>query len=306
MFNPFQWLRDLAVREHGDHASKLRQAVYCVAAIIVAIVLWKVPQRQSLQPKDQFAQENAARTTLAQILGGTVLLGGLYTSVKTFGLSRQGHITDRFTKAIEQLGKTDGTTPNIEVRLGAIYSLERIALDSPRDHWTIMEVLTAYVRQNAPLDPNRPYTEGERPRTDIQAILTVLGRRETGPNRERFGQSLDLTKSRLCGANLRKANLRWVDLGQTNLQWARLRQANLQQAKLVGANLEGARPVEANLRETDLADAVLHNTFLALADLRDAHVTVDQIKSAQQWTEANYSSTFRAELGLPPESDGGV
>ena len=62
----------------------------------------------------------------------------------------QGHITDRFTKAIEQLGKLDGERPNIEVRLGAIYALERIAIDSPRDQWTIMEILTAYVRQNAP------------------------------------------------------------------------------------------------------------------------------------------------------------
>jgi hypothetical protein len=40
--------------------------------------------------------------------------------------------------------------PNVEVRLGAIYALERIAYDSPRDHWPIIEVLTAYVRQNAP------------------------------------------------------------------------------------------------------------------------------------------------------------
>lgn len=65
----------------------------------------------------------------------------------------QGHITDRYTKAIEQLGKLDGDKPNIEIRLGAIYALERIARDSPRDHWTIMEVLTAYVRQNAPAAP---------------------------------------------------------------------------------------------------------------------------------------------------------
>ena len=65
----------------------------------------------------------------------------------------QGHITDRYTKAIEQLGKLDGDKPNIEIRLGAIYALERIARDSPRDHWTIMEVLTAYVRQNSPAAP---------------------------------------------------------------------------------------------------------------------------------------------------------
>src|SRR3982751_6161439 len=41
---------------------------------------------------------------------------------------------------------TKGGGPNLEVRLGAIYALERIPRDSERDHWPIMEVLCAYVR----------------------------------------------------------------------------------------------------------------------------------------------------------------
>ena len=58
------------------------------------------------------------------------MLAGLYSSVQTFNLSRDGQITDRFTKAIEQLGATvsgpDGNPkPKLEVRLGAIYALER-------------------------------------------------------------------------------------------------------------------------------------------------------------------------------------
>jgi hypothetical protein len=107
--------------------------------------------------------------------------------------AEQGHITDRFTKAIEQLG-----SEKLAVRLGAIYALERLSKDSKEDHWTIMEVLTAYVRDNAPWPPKQavgnPFAElqasdGEpkisagheqkiRPATDIQAILTVLGRRD--------------------------------------------------------------------------------------------------------------------------------
>ncbi len=38
---------------------------------------------------------------------------------------------------------------NLEVRLGGIYALERIAHDSPKNQSTIMEVLTAYVRENS-------------------------------------------------------------------------------------------------------------------------------------------------------------
>ncbi|MCB1417506.1 MAG: pentapeptide repeat-containing protein [Notoacmeibacter sp.] len=41
------------------------------------------------------------------------------------------------------------TVPNLEVRIGAIYALERIAQDSLRDHIQIMEILCAYIRENA-------------------------------------------------------------------------------------------------------------------------------------------------------------
>ena len=93
------------------------------------------------------------------------------------------------------------------VRLGAIYALERISRDSRRDHWTIMETLTAFVRERAPWPPrqavinpfvelqsssaveeSRPAEQADkeaepasvevRPATDIQAVLTVLGRRD--------------------------------------------------------------------------------------------------------------------------------
>ncbi|MFN7523786.1 MAG: hypothetical protein ACK5RD_11680, partial [Aphanizomenon sp.] len=60
--------------------------------------------------------------------------------------ANQKQITERFSKAIEQLG-----SDKPEVILGGIYTLERIARDSKPDQWTIMEVLTAFVRQNAPI-----------------------------------------------------------------------------------------------------------------------------------------------------------
>src|SRR5688572_4914588 len=106
-------------------------------------------------------------------------------------IDRESQITNRFTQAVAQLGAElkDGQ-PNLEVRLGGIYALERIARDSPRDHWTIMEVLTAYVRQNArwasfsatedvsiEAKPQTEQVSTVSPRTDVQAILTVLGRR---------------------------------------------------------------------------------------------------------------------------------
>jgi hypothetical protein len=83
----------------------------------------------------------------------------------------------------------------LEVRLGGIYSLERISKESSDDYWTVMETLTAFVRERARWkEPDQGVmesvarfyenTEGERtgqlrrkPPTDIAAVLTVISRR---------------------------------------------------------------------------------------------------------------------------------
>ena len=302
MPQPLQKLREYARK----HEEKLRQAAPTLGVIAVLVlviagiwVVWRVPQLQVQHSLDtalrndsakQLELEDNFRKTIVQTLGGAIVLLGLYYSARTFGLSRQGQITDRFTKAIEQLGKLDGERPNIEVRLGGIYALERIAIDSPRDHWTTMEVLTAYVRQNAPLDPSRPYTKGETPRTDIQAIITVLGRRKTGLTRERTGQRLDLSASRLCGASLdslnlqgaylHESNLQGASLTETNLQAANLREANLQTARLTGVNLQNANLREANLQAADLREANLQSARMTGANLQTAVLTEANLQGA--------------------------
>lgn len=54
-------------------------------------------------------------------------------------ISREGQVTERFTRAVDQLG-----SEHLDVRLGAPYALERIAHDSATDRRTIGEILTAY------------------------------------------------------------------------------------------------------------------------------------------------------------------
>jgi uncharacterized protein YjbI with pentapeptide repeats len=309
MPQPLQKLREYT-RKHDE---KLRQAAPTLGVLAVLVlviagiwVVWRVPQLQVQHSLDTALQANRAkqlelednfRKTIMQGLGGAIVLLGLYYSARTFGLSRQGHITDRFTKAVDQLGKVDGNNPNIEVRLGGIYALERIAIDSPRDHWNIMEVLTAYVRQNAPLDPGRPYTEGEEPRTDIQAILTVLGRRKTGPTRERPNQRLDLSASRLCGASLDSVNLQGASLWEANLQGASLTEANLQAANLQEANLQAARLTGVNLQTANLREANLEAADLRESNLQSARLTGANLQTAVL-TEANLQGAWLIKANL--------
>jgi hypothetical protein len=78
-------------------------------------------------------------------------------------LTRQGQITERFESAIAQLGAADDGNPRLEVRLGGIYALEQIAKDSTEYYGPVIEVLTAYVRQNAPWPP-KPQKEKDTER----------------------------------------------------------------------------------------------------------------------------------------------
>jgi hypothetical protein len=90
-------------------------------------------------------------------------------------------------------------------RMGGIYALERISQESPRDYWTVMENLTAFVRERTQRTEAERLAErltkprdqriaehayelweiagrlqemyGKPPATDIEAVLTVVHRR---------------------------------------------------------------------------------------------------------------------------------
>ena len=69
-----------------------------------------------------------------------------------------------------------------------------------------MAVLTAYVREQAPRPEEDTHHRAEKPPPNIQAILTVLGRRET-TGKDRGTDRLDLSGTRLVRADLTDANL---------------------------------------------------------------------------------------------------
>lgn len=77
---------------------------------------------------------------MAQIFGGVAIAIGIYYTWGYLTTAREGQITERFTRAVDQLGND-----KLEIRLGGIHALERIADESNRDYWPIMEILTAYI-----------------------------------------------------------------------------------------------------------------------------------------------------------------
>ncbi|GAB2802230.1 hypothetical protein GCM10027176_03410 [Actinoallomurus bryophytorum] len=175
--------------------------------------------------------------------------------------AREGQITDRYTKATEQLG-----SPGRDVRTGAIYALERIAGDSPRDRLTIVDVLAAFVREHDPAASVPAAKLPTEPDTDVLAALTVLGRI---PHSHHFTDlhatripgsqipTADLSGMNLFAANLSHGDLINAKLRYTNLTHVNLTRADLDSANLTGASLRGADLTGANLKGTNLSDADL-------------------------------------------------
>jgi hypothetical protein len=93
--------------------------------------------RESTQQQLQQARESQERTEAS--------------AQETLRLTEQGQITERFTRAIEQLGATDDKgEKRLEIRLGGIYALERIASDSPKSSLHILAPLR--------VTPPQPFT----------------------------------------------------------------------------------------------------------------------------------------------------
>jgi Pentapeptide repeats (8 copies) len=162
---------------------------------------------------------DAARGRLLTLAAGLFAAGALWFTARNFTLSRrtfelteQGQVTDRYTKAIEQVG-----SDKLDVRIGGIYALERVARDSARDHPTVMEVLTAFIREHSdePWPPSDPGgLERERStRPDVQAAVTVVGRRDA----KRDIRPIDLTGADLTRGDLHGAHLAGADLTRATL-----------------------------------------------------------------------------------------
>lgn len=151
-------------------------------------------------------------------------------------LDRERLLHERFESSVRLLG--DKSTV---VRMGGIYSLERLIKTEPgktaswsiNDHNNVVEVLAGYVRKNSRVDPFEPEVDPDierydpkRVTEDVQASLTVLGRRQWA-NFEGEVQ---------------------VDLNRANLRLANFQLAKFNMALLNDADFSGANPTSRLLR----------------------------------------------------------
>ncbi len=190
-------------------AARRRVDLTFAAAVVVTLaagigaLLWLLDQANEVPPgKDRAAARADAVKTGAAIALGTGGAAYLLLAYRRQRLeevdTRERRITELYTKAVEELGHEKAP-----VRLGALYSLERLAQNNPEHRHTVVDVVCAYLRM--------PYTVPARSEPDAKQMgeaASVADDRDRPPHplqgREPSQQELQVrqTAQRILAAHL--------------------------------------------------------------------------------------------------------
>ncbi|MFD8824825.1 pentapeptide repeat-containing protein [Streptomyces sp. NPDC059605] len=268
--------------------------VVVVVLLVLGPVSWFVAGDTVgvLTGKDRADAVNAVRQTVLAALGGATIFASLVYTARSYALARRGQVTERFRAAVEQL-----SSDKLQVRLGGVYSLEHVLVESPQEHTAVVDILAGYIRTTThrgrtheplalPHERNPSHDTvvwGTELPADLQAAVNVLARR---PDRHE-PRRVDLRSASLAGLSLRhfefrarprlsrvfltSADLRRSDLRGVDFRGSILNYADLCMAWLSEACLEGVQLFAADLRGARMDDAALTATDLRAADLRESH-----------------------------------
>ncbi len=269
-------------------------------------------------------------TALGALVSAPLALIRVYTTERQTRTAEQGHMTDRISKAVEQLGaektvKVSGndktieeTKPNIEVRIGGLLSLERISQDSVkydkgRDHVRVMEIICAYIRENAKArdarvslyekfennkDPDDPYDpplsdaqfmdrEGINQAFDLEDFISIKALKmwadKLPPPREDIAIALQIIGRRdekQLQIEAQNEPSYQLDLKRTNLQKSALAGMPLKGILLDQARLQGADLTSVQLQGAKLEGVQLQGANLKGAKLQGANLAMAQLQGA--------------------------
>jgi hypothetical protein len=248
----------------------------------------------------QSGLQNNARTTLLQAAGGLLLITAAVAAWWQVQVAREGQITERFTRAVDQLG-----SDKLEIRVGGILALERVARNSDVDREAITRILETFVRTHAHWSADPPESREPHPHSaideqlpwlrdrapDIAICLIVLGRRvPSSSDKAAHLPRIDLRHSYLSEsrfpaatfqfANLARAEMRKIHLEYSRLAYADLRQVDVRGGFLMRADLSHAWLDQADLRGADLRQTNLVGTCLQGADFRGANLSGARLDGA--------------------------
>ena len=206
-------------------------------------------------PNDKIADVISSTSTLLGVftIGGAALIQLRKHIIfeEQSKLDRDGKMSDRLTRAIENLHNKD----SLAVREGALFELKRLGLDFPREPENIVRILSSFVKDGIETRKlvKGPASDKEflpKPTQDVFIACEIMS---TFFEKSQCRASLNYLKAeklylhniQLRGADLYYAHLEGSILNDSNFEDADMLEAHLIGAYLVGANFEGTKNLAA-------------------------------------------------------------
>jgi Pentapeptide repeats (8 copies) len=272
-------------------------------SVFIFPALFTASTERSLRKLDQDARdhltlENNIRATLLQVVLGIGVLAAAVSAWTQFTgaaeqlqLTRQQFVSGQFTGATELLSK-----PDLESRLGGLYTFQRLTQNTKddemgrQDSLTAYQLLAAFIKARSPWPPLEGFDKDQKRRRveqrepleigslrkrspDVQLALEIVGAdKKLIPQSEEKTYAAFLTNADLRGAALGNLHLNRADLRGTVLDYADgrvdLRQPNSSYPDLSRASLQDASLRCAHLQGTNFQGALMDRADLRGADLR--------------------------------------
>ena len=239
----------------------------------------------------------AVATSAVAISTAGVAIATYVVAERTLQANTRQQTSERFVKAVEQLGNDKSP----DVRIGGVYGLEQLARDAQSEQPVVFDVLAAFVRGHASRDDTRLCPPDFVPvvpvpvTAEIQTVIDVIARRD-----RRYDQSdrlIDLSLTCLVGLDLRRRQLPGIRMSYAKLPYAVLEGADLQGTILDDSDLSKSYAVGADLKSAKLRAALLVADNLTGADLRGANLTGANLTGANL-TGAKLSGALLGDANL--------
>jgi len=258
------------MKKLNDHTSVILATFILGAVLVIVFNDWLFANLAS----EAGEQLSTSIRNYALIIGGFL---GLLFAFQRLQIAERGQVTERFSKAVEHIGDKE----NVSVRIGGLYALEKIALDSEKERATIQKVIASFIRRPPYLDKSKTTISSNlNDCPDIHIAIKIFR---------------DLNNSSDSYPDLSNARLEYLDLSRLDLSKLNFTGASFKGSSLKYANLNKSNFVTSDFEKSDLSNVSVHSTNFMNTDFTKSILFQSTIKdcclSFSKFEEAEIEST---------------
>ena len=200
-------------------------------------------QNANVQPVETVSAIDHYRGTLAQVFGGVAICLGLYFTARNVFAAEQTRWTRTFSDAVGQLGAvTSAKVPNIPIRVGAVYSLERLCHDSPADAPAVCNILLHYIQAEAVASRKQNFM------LDCEAALLALSsitrgrtfvKSDSWPLSDVFLPNLRVLDRKVAGFHFKSSTLSGSRFDRSHNYSLQIEDCSLEGCSFAGSKING-------------------------------------------------------------------